>query len=145
MHARARIRDAIVLELQGIAATVQADRIWILQVDELPLVGVYTDSEAQTLDAEGASFDAIDRVLDVSCDVAVVRDDGAASMNALDVLAGQIETALGANRNLLGIMDIVPAEMEVTQSSEGDQIVSRMVLTFAVMYRTAIGAPEVII
>jgi hypothetical protein len=149
MHARQQIRDAAVAALNGnITATVVPERIWILQTDELPLVGVYTQSEANSLDEQGAAMGqptTIYRELELTCDIAVTGATGALSASHLDDLAEEIERELGASRKLAGAMDTVPASWEVEQSQESEQIVSRATLVFTVMYRTAIGAADTLI
>ena len=148
-HARQQIREAVVTVLQAfpVLATVQDTRIWIVQQAELPLVGVYTSTEAITFD-EGATMgetDALMRELEVVLDIAVSSSSGQASMNALDDLAAECEEALGVDRNMLGIMDITPAAVDVEQSTEGDSVISRMQFGFICLYRTAVGFPQVII
>jgi len=143
-HARQQIRDAVTAALVSVTATVQKQRIWVLQQDELPLVGVYTGTEEDSLD-EGASFGALFRSLEVKIDLAVSGSTGEQSMNALDDLAVEVETDLGINRQMVGILDLMPVSSDVEQSTEGDSVTSRMTLTFEAMYRTVIGFPEIII
>ena len=144
MHARQQIRDAVAAALVGVSATLVKQRIWILQQDELPLVGIYTSTEEDSLD-DGASFNALLRSLEVKVDLAVTGSTGEQSLNALDDLAVEVEVGLGADREMVGIMDMVPLSTDVEQTTEGDSVISRMTMTFEAMYRTEIGSPETII
>jgi hypothetical protein len=144
-HARKQIRDAAVSALSGITPRVVPHRVWIQQDTELPLVGVYTSDEASSLDEEGAAFTALNRITSLVMEIAVSDADGKTGMDALDAIAVEVETALGANRQLAGIMDSFPVSTEVEQSTEGDAVVSRMTLTYLAQYRTAIGDPENIV
>jgi len=143
-HARQQIRDAVTAALVSVTATVQKQRIWVLQQDELPLVGVYTSTEEDSLD-EGASFGTLFRSLEVKVDLAVAGSTGEQSLNDLDDLAVEVETDLGADRQLVNIMELLPVSTDVEQTTEGDSVISRMTMTFEAMYRTEIGKPEVII
>ncbi len=147
-HARQQIRHQVVSVLNAypVTATVFPTRAWIIHPTELPMIGVYTSDEESSLD-DGASMDdsgTLLRVLNVGLDITVQGDDGEAGMNALDALAVECETALGAARESLGIMDLLPATMEADQATEGETITSRMTLSFICMYRTAVGSPELI-
>ena len=147
-HARQQIRDQIVSVLNAypVSATVVPTRAWIVQPTELPMIGVYTSDEESSLD-EGASMDSsgtLLRILNVVLDITVQGVDGQTGMIALDNLAEECETALGAARDILGIMDLLPATMETDQATEGETITSKMTLSFICMYRTAVGSPELI-
>ena len=145
MHARQQIREAVVNALSGnVSATVIDSRIWTRQTEELPLIGVYTASESVSLD-EGASMGApkLNRVVELVAEVSVIGATGKISADALDTLAEEIEAAMpqepaGASLNLV-------ASSEVEQSSDGEQIISNMAMTFACIYRTASGAAGVLL
>ena len=145
MHARQQIREAVVNALSGnVSATVIDSRIWTRQTEELPLIGVYTASESVSLD-EGASMGApkLNRVVELVAEVSVIGATGKISADALDTLAEEIEAAMpqepaGASLNLV-------ASSEVEQSSDGEQIISTMAMTFACIYRTASGAAGVLL
>lgn len=141
MHARIQIENAMVAALQlGVTAMVQAGRIWVYQQDELPIVGVYTNSEADSQD--DGTFDAISRELDLVCEVVAQGVDGTTVNQSLNDVAVEIETVLGANRQVLGILDCVPATWTVELNSEAETVTGKAVMEFAVLYRTAIGDPE---
>jgi hypothetical protein len=143
-HARQQIRDAVVTALTGnVSATVVPTRAWIVQTDELPVVLVYTNSEADSLDDPGASFEALSRILELVTEIVVTGPT--TNADQLDDLAAEVETLLGANRELAGVLDMVPESSEVVETTEGEQVISRLVLTFATQYRTAVGSPETII
>ena len=144
-HARTQIQDEMVAALQVDVnlATVQAGRIWVYQPEELPIVGVYTNNESQSLD--DGSFDAIGRELELVCECVAQASDGNSVETILNNIAEQIEQSLGDERNVLGILDCVPAEWVVEMSTEGDTVTGKAGLGFSVLYRTAIGSPETII
>ena len=143
-HARQQILDAAVTVLElGVTATVQSGRVWTLQEGELPIVGVYTNSEE--LSQDDGTFDAIGRSLELVCEVTAQGVDGATVNSSLNDVAVEIETVLGANRQMLGVLDIVPGAYDVEMSSEAETVTGKGVTTFDVMYRTAIGSPETII
>jgi len=144
-HARIEIQDAMVAALQPDVdlATVKAGRVWVYQPGELPVVGVYTNEEAQSLD-EG-TFDAIGRELELICEVVAQGVDGNTVDIALNAIAAQIETSLGDERHVLGILDCLPAAWSAEMTTEGDTITGKGVMSFSVLYRTAIGSPETII
>ncbi len=150
MHARQQIRDAVVTALTGnvgVGVSVIGSRTWILQTDELPLVGVYTASEASTVEDELAAMGAptLARTLELVCEVAVIGVDGEASANQLDDISELIEDEMAGNRNIVGVVDILPVSNEVEQLQEGDRIISRGLITFDCLYRTAVGASGVIV
>jgi len=147
-HARQQIRDEIVniLTVYPVSATVVPSRIWIVQPAELPMIGVYTNAEEVSLD-DGASMGGpgdLARGLTVSFDVVVQTSTGSPGADLLDTLAEEIEEALGTERQLLGVMDLLPASMDIEQTMEGDNITSRMTLNYLCIYRTEVGLPQVI-
>ena len=142
-HARQQIQDAMVTALElGVTATVQAGRIWIYQESELPILGVYTNEEADSQD--DGSFDAIGRTLELVCEAVAQGVDGNTVNNALNAIAVEVETVLGTQRTVLGILDCVPAAWSVELSSEAETVTGKALMGFEIDYRTAIGAPEVI-
>jgi hypothetical protein len=144
-HARIQIQDAMVAALvtDVSLATVKAGRVWVYQSGELPVVGVYTNEEAQSLD--DGSFDAIGRELELICEVVAQGVDGNTVDIALNAVAVQIEESLGDERHVLGILDCVPAAWSAEFSTEGETVTGKGVMGFSVLYRTAIGSPETII
>ena len=144
MHARQQIQDAMVTALQFAATvTVQAGRVWIYQPVELPIVGVYTNEEADSLD-EG-TFDAIGRELALVCELVAEGTDGDTVNSTLNAMASEVETILGTQRQVLGILDCVPGAYAVEMSSESENVKGKAIMEFTVLYRTAIGSPETII
>ena len=146
MHARQQIREAVVTALSGnVSATVIDSRIWTLQTDELPLVGVYTASESDSLDEGGASMGSpvLFRELELVAELAVIGASGKVSADALDSLAEQVEAEMP--REPAGALDVLPGSWEVEQSPEGEQIISRAVMTFICQYRTAAGVAGVLL
>ena len=144
MHARQQIREAMVqaLQMDVSLATVNEGRIWAYQQTELPIIGVYTNEEAQSLD-EG-TFDAIGRELELVCEVVAQGVDGNTVVDTLDAIAVQVEESLGDEREVLGILDCVPAAWSVELSTEGETVTGTALMGFSVLYRTAIGSPETI-
>jgi hypothetical protein len=143
-HARTQIQDAMVAALQlGVTATVQSGRIWTYQQAELPIVGVYTNEEAQEQD--DGTFDVIGRTLELVCEAVAQGADGNAVVDSLNDIAVQVETVLGGERQVLGILDCIPAAWTVELSSEAETVTAKGLMGFEVLYRTAIGAPETII
>jgi thiamine biosynthesis protein ThiC len=143
-HARIQIQDALVAAMQlGVTATVNPGRIWIYQESELPIVGVYTASEEDSQD--DGTFDAIGRTLDLVCEVVAQGVDGNTVNNALNDVAVEVETVLGVNREIVNVLDVMPESWEVDLSSEAETVTGKAVMTFTVLYRTAIGSPETII
>ena len=144
-HARTQIQDAMDAALQTdvTLATVTAGRIWVYQQGELPVVGVYTNEEVDSLD-EG-TFDAIGRELELICEVVAQGVDGNTVDNTLNDIAVQVETALGLEREVLGILDCVPSAWAAELTTEGETVTGKGVMGFNVLYRTAIGSPETII
>jgi thiamine biosynthesis protein ThiC len=143
-HARQQIQDEAVSLLDvGVTATVQSERVWITQESELPIVGVYTNTEEMSQD--DGTFTAIGRTLELVCELVVQGVDGATVNSSLNAIAVEVETVLGANREMLGVLDVVPQAWDVEQNTEGDTVTGKGVMVFEVLYRTAIGAPETII
>jgi hypothetical protein len=143
-HARTQIQDAMVIALDaGVTATVQSGRVWTYQQEELPIVGVYANDEEQSVD--DGSFDAIGRNLELVCEIVAQAIDGATVNDALNVVATEIETTLGSQRQALGIMDCTPATWTVEVNSEAETVTAKALMGFEVLYRTAIGTPEVIL
>jgi hypothetical protein len=143
-HARTQIKDAMVSALQlGMSVTVQPGRIWTYQESELPIVGVYDGEEAQEQD--DGTFDAIGRTLDLSCEIVLQAVDGNTADDALNALAAEIETVLGGERQVLGILDCVPVTWTTEASSEAETVTAKGLIGFEILYRTAIGAPDTII
>ena len=123
--------------------TVQAGRVYIYTQLELPLVGLYTNEETDSLD--DGSFDAIGRELNLVCEVVVQGTSGKAVNDSLNDIASLIETTLGQERQSLGILDCVPNSWAADMTTEGETVTGKGVLEFSVLYRTAIGSPETII
>ena len=146
-HARTQIQDAMVSALGlGVSIPVQAGRVYTLQQPELPLVGVCTNEELMSLnDGDGASFDAIGRELELICEVVAQGADGVTVNDSLNNVAVEIETTMGDERNVLGIIDCVPSAWSVEMSAEGETVTGKAIMGFNVLYRTAIGSPENII
>lgn len=148
MHARQQIQDAVVAALQlGLTDTVVAGRIWMVQEFELPLVGVYTNSETDTLDDGGTMGDpgAIYRTLELACEIRVQGVDGVTANNALNDIAAEVETVMGTQRQAVGVLDILPVTWEVTMDTGGETVTGTGLMGFEVLYRTAVGLPETII
>jgi hypothetical protein len=143
-HARTQILDAMVAALQlGVTVTVQSGRIWTYQQNELPIVGVYTNEEAQ--DQDDGTFDAIGRTLELVVEAVAQGVDGNAVVDSLNVIAAEVETILGGERQVLGILDCIPAAWAVELSSEAETVTAKGLIGFEILYRTAIGAPGTII
>ena len=143
MHARQQIQDAMVTALQFTATvTVQAGRVWIYQPVELPIVGVYTNEEADSQD--DGTFDAIGRELALVCEIVAEGTDGNTVDITLNDIASEVETILGAQRQVLGILDCIPTAWAVEMSTESENVKGKAIMEFTVLYRTEIGQPDVI-
>jgi hypothetical protein len=139
-HVRTQIRDRFVT-LLGPVGTVHASRIYPLAEDALPVLLVYTNNE--TIDVDGAAFNALDRSLEVV--VEIVEQATATLDTALDTLLASVEAAIGADEDLNGLaLHAAPASIEVSMSTEGAQPIGRARLTYSVLYRTTYTDPTVV-
>ena len=143
-HARTQIEVEMLTALQFPGTmTVQAGRVYIYTPQELPIVGLYTNEETQSLD--DGSFDAIGRELNLVCEIVAQGTSGQAVNDSLNDIASLIETTLGQERQALGILDCVPSAWAAEITTEGETVTGKGVIEFSVLYQTAIGSPDTII
>lgn len=140
-HVRKQIRDRVVTELSGLTTTgqrVHNTRYFPLSPNDLPCLLVYPDDGV----AEESEHDGelrLSRELRM-----VVRGVAQAQKNVedkLDTIAAEVETAMSRTLNDLAVNSML-AETRILRSNEGDHEIASVELVFAVLYRTALGAPE---
>lgn len=140
-HARQQIRDAIVTALTGIAgvALIEASRVRTLAPAQLPAIIVRTPSE----DSERDDKDGDQQRL-LTAEISVFERDGETTDDALDELCVAIETRMYADATLGGLafdLTLTATEFRFT-GEEAERSGGWAVLTFAIVYHTAKGAPE---
>lgn len=141
-HRRKQIRDAIAARLEAVpafAGRVYVTRLYpVLEMEELPVIAVYTIEEASERDAFpnmlmrdlGVAVDVFDRGSDT------LDDD-------LDAHAALIEPAMGEDARFGGLaVDSWLEGTEVQTGAEGEVVLGRMRLRYRVQYRCPVGQPE---
>ena len=147
-HVRQQIRDALVITLTGLTTTganVFASRAYPLQDSDLPALLVTTDSEEIT--------QTTIHYPDILLRALTVRVVGVAQATAdlddtLDTICAEVETAIQATQSAAtagGILDaaMALASIEVEVTTESEQPVGRITLTYSGTYSTAANAPTV--
>lgn len=143
-HIRKQIRDAVVTTLTGLASTganVFPNRSFAVPPDKMPALCIYTASESSGLDGTASG---LRREINVVVD-AVFQYTTANFDDDADVIAAEVETALGNARTLGGLAyDVVPVATQLTRNGDGEQSIGICSMTFAVTTRTQIGAPDTV-
>jgi hypothetical protein len=145
-HQRTLIREGFVAMLIA-ANTAAGARVYDTRVDplkDIPAISVYTLSDPVDEDASSSTEEAHELELEVACWVA--HTEAVPVATAMDNIAGQVEAAViadpgiggaAANTRLLG------TEMEISEESgRSTPLVGKIVLTFAVEYRSSLVAPD---
>lgn len=145
-HARKQIRDAITARLTGLATSgtrVHASRVFPLQDGFSPTILIYTLEEQSQVSSMGRP-QTLRRQTTVAVDCAAQAKAGVD--DTLDQMAAEIETAIGGDETLDGlVLDITLLRTSVGLTAEGKTPSGRMRLDFAVTYETKSNAPETII
>lgn len=143
MHPRKLIRDKVVQLLTG--ATLAAERVYPTRIvpykkgGALPVIAVYT--LAESVDPQSVQSAPRELTRDLSL-VIEAWVDGAASDDALDALAEQIECVMERDPFLEGTAaQSVLSETETEVVTEGDRPMGILMLTYSITYRTY-GATE---
>jgi hypothetical protein len=129
-HVRTQIRNAVAALLPG---TVYKSRVWPVEQTELPVLLVYTGSEAD----RAGDMQSLERTLDVIVECVTQGTDD--EMDAQFVLVEQAlaDTDLGGLALMFTLTGI-----EVTVSAEGSAPIGRGRMTYSAMYRTTYADPE---
>lgn len=143
-HIRTQIRNAVVTTLTGLASTganVFPNRSFAVPPDKMPALCIYTASESSGLDGTATG---LRREINLVVD-AVFQFTAANFDDEADVIAAEVETALGNARQLGGLAhDVVPVAMQLSHNGEGELSTGICSMTFEVTTRTRIGAPEAV-
>ena len=144
-HVRQQIREAAATALSG--ATVAGTKVYSSltypsDVDTLPIVHVKCDEEESELAAVGGSR-LMARTANLVITGAQKSTDETTLDNALDSIAAEIEAVIGYD-DLGGVakQNILTATL-VQRSSEGNQAIGEISLTFQVVYHTDATDAEV--
>jgi len=142
-HQRKTIRDRVITVLTGLTTTgsnVFNSRVYPNEEAKLPLLNVFTISEAVELDSVKSTLRNLELVV-----------EGFASANSnientLDTIATEVEEALGADTDLNGTcLNHNITNTEITLSNEGSKPLGVVRLTFSVIYRTTQANVEALI
>jgi hypothetical protein len=144
-HARKQIRDAFVAALTGLptaGARVEASRVFPVASPFLPTILIYTIEE--TSQASGMDRpQPLQRLLTVAVECAAEAAD---VDDVLDAMAAEIETAIGADETLGGlVLDVTLLRTQIGLESPGRARSGRARLDFGVLYRTRSANPHTII
>lgn len=146
-HVRQQIREALVTTLTGLASTgsrVSGRRVYSEAATALPSLTVMVDDEDVTV--LGVSRPSVlDRALNVRIEA---RAAATADLDdALDTIAAEVETAIGASESaetcgglLQGPMTLSSVTVEMIAA---EQPVGLMTISYIAPYATAAGAPSV--
>ena len=144
MHPRQQIRDAIVTAVTGLTTTgsnVFNSRIYRLSEDQLPAILVWTlneDSDRETNGDDGFLM----RSLNVMVEIMAHPSDTQTAQDELDDIALEIETALGADRDLGGLTtDLFLSETRSNYTDEGEVLLGGMSMTWTAEYLTEFNNP----
>lgn len=151
-HARKQIRDAVWQRLQNLPTTgdnVFRARATELTDDEVPGIVLIMAGESAEKDTVGSPGDGA-RIAELTVIAyAEAAGDGVnedSIEDLLDQVAAEVETALlGADENLGGLVHHVELVGMRKEIGDGQQADGEMRLAFAIAYRTAPGAPTVIL
>lgn len=142
-HVRRQIREAVETALDGLpsGAHVVKPRGHAVPRVRLPAVRVVALEEAAEPDVMGDGGTLARRV---TVTVQALAEGGDDLENVLDDLAGEVETAVSADPTLGGLAeDSWLAATEAAPGEPGERRTGSIELAFAVLYRTARGAPTV--
>lgn len=144
-HVRQQIRNALATVLDGLTTTgsnVFANRVAVLQEDELPALVVTTNAEQiGVIDIHGGLLERTMRV-DISAKAKAIDNVD----DVLDTIAEEVETVLldPANNTLNGLCaGMMLVGFEVNLNEDLEMPVGELVMQFDVLYNTGAGAPSV--
>ncbi len=142
-HVRRQIREAVETVLDGLPSgpNVVKPRGHAVARARLPAVRVVAREEAAEPDAMGDGGTLARRL---TLTVEGLAEGGDDLENVLDGLASEVETAVGADPTFGGLVeDSWLASTEIAVGEPGERRTGAIELGFAVLYRTARGAPTV--
>lgn len=143
-HARKQIRDAVIGQINALTTTGSncfASRVWPMGEDKLPGLIVYTVSESADITTMGSARNSY-RKLQVNIEAHV---KGANPDDTIDTIAAEIESALGDDHSLGGLVkDIYYNGIEIDLKGEGDKPIAVGVLSYVVEYQVKENNAEVI-
>jgi len=134
-HQRKTIRDQVVTTLTGLTTTgsnVFNSRIYPNEQSKLPLLNIYSLSEASELDATGGLLRTMDLVVEGFAQA------NSNIENTMDTIAKEVEEALGADHTLNGTCTTHSlSSTEISLNNEGNLPLGVVRLVFSVIYRTS--------
>lgn len=153
-HLRRRIRDEIAAVLDGLATTgtnVFPSRRYPFQAEDLPGIAIYTAEEASGLETMGTPAHLV-RDLDLIVEAVTQVEDATALDDTLDLMATEIETAIGTAvkdrtsvlRGLIRSAVLTRTQIALQPAKEAELRTGSIVLTYRVTYRTRSDDPTTI-
>lgn len=145
MHRRQVIRNAIVVALSGIGATVVVGRVYPDDETGTPGVNVVTGDETvleeqQTMNPNSVNAWIQTRALEMDIECRVV---GASTDDLLDATALEVEQALGADVTLGGECDKIEyASSSAELAGDIDKPIGLRTLSYMVLYRVDARDPQ---
>lgn len=145
-HARKQIRDALITALTGLGMTggrVTAGRARPHGGDESPSIGVWTPQETSSRAVAG-NPPTLERPLTVYVEGRVAK--AGAPDDDLDTVAEQVETALGADITVGGLVfHLQMVGTQIVIEAAGDQQIGGVRLEYRMTYCTLEGVPGTIV
>lgn len=147
VHARTQIRAALKALLMGLTTTgnrVEIGRTFALPANHQPTLLIYAKDEKSSSSQMGGSMGSLPkygRLLQVVVQGRVTAD--APPDDLLDVIAKEVETKIGANQKLGGLivgMELTDTKQETIANEHHQGLIQ---MEFSILYRTAEGAPTV--
>lgn len=134
-HQRKTIRDQVVTTLTGLTTTgsnVFNSRVYPNEQSKLPLLNIYSLSEASELDATGGLLRTMDLVVEGFAQA------NSNIENTMDTIAKEVEEALGADHTLNSTCTTHSlSSTEINLNNEGNLPLGVVRLVFSVIYRTS--------
>lgn len=145
-HARKQVRVAVIARVTGLTTTgarVYPGRTRPLTENHDPTLLVYVREERAAADSQGRPIELL-RTLSLSIEGRV--SSGNPPDDALDQIALEVETAMGADPTLGGVVfDSQLAATRIATDAPGQRQVGAIRLDYTILYRTAENAPGVIV
>lgn len=143
-HVRKQIRDALITTLTGLTTTetrVFPNRVHSMNSNALPGLIVYTVEEEVEEVAIGG---ILNRILDVAVEAYVATSENID--DDLDLIAAEVETAIGADLTINGLANHVTlSTTEYFMDDEGKKKTGVARLVFQVQYRTTQADPTAVV
>jgi len=143
-HLRQQIREQVGTTLTGLTTTgsrVYQSRVYPLSANLSPSLLIYTKSEESQPIVIGSSR-TMERILSLNIEAYVKAT--ANSDDTIDTIAKEVESALAADTTLNGLAkDCFLEGTEIDYNGEGEQPISVMTMTFAIMYITSESSPDI--